>query len=53
MGQAFLAALFAPAVLGWLLAGAELIVRRRLQRRRIAAWDTDWQATEPRWTSRH
>ena len=52
MGQAFLAALFAPAVLGWLLAGAGLIVRHRLQRQRMAAWDTDWQATEPRWTSR-
>ena len=23
-----------------------------LNRRRMAAWDADWQATEPRWTTR-
>ena len=33
------------AVIGWL-------ARRSLNRRRMAAWDADWLATGPRWTSR-
>jgi hypothetical protein len=33
------------AVIGWL-------VRRSLDRRRMAAWDADWLATGPRWTPR-
>ena len=32
-------------LLGWL-------GRRALDRRRLAAWDADWLATGPRWTSR-
>jgi len=32
-------------VIGWL-------VRRSLDRRRMAAWDADWLATGPRWTPR-
>jgi hypothetical protein len=32
-------------VIGWL-------ARRCLDRRRMAAWDTDWLATGPRWTPR-
>jgi len=32
------------------LAGA--LVSRSLNRRRMTAWDADWQATGPRWTSR-
>jgi hypothetical protein len=32
-------------VIGWL-------ARRSLNRRRMAAWDADWLATGPRWTSR-
>ncbi|HJP75260.1 MAG TPA: hypothetical protein VJ914_13380 [Pseudonocardiaceae bacterium] len=28
------------------------LVRLRLNRRRFAAWDEDWRATEPRWTRR-
>jgi hypothetical protein len=33
-----------------LLAGG--LARWTLNRRRLAAWDADWQATSPRWTSR-
>jgi hypothetical protein len=33
------------AAIGWL-------ARRSLDRRRMAAWDADWMATGPRWTSR-
>lgn len=32
------------------VAGA--LARWRLNRRRMAAWDTDWHATGPRWTTR-
>jgi hypothetical protein len=32
------------------LAGA--VARWRLNRRRMAAWDADWKATGPRWTTR-
>ncbi|HEY4460739.1 MAG TPA: hypothetical protein VGN81_40945 [Pseudonocardiaceae bacterium] len=28
------------------------VVRHRLDRRRLAAWDADWRATEPNWTKR-
>ena len=31
------------------LAGA--LALRTLNKRRMAAWDTDWQATGPRWTT--
>jgi hypothetical protein len=43
-----LGAIAAAAVLT--LAGA--LGRWRLSKRRMAAWDADWQATGPRWTTR-
>jgi hypothetical protein len=49
-GQAVLAAIFAPVVLGFLLLGAGQLTRSALNRRRLAAWDADWQATGPQWT---
>jgi hypothetical protein len=53
LGRAGLYALAAPAVLGLVLGGAGLLIHCRLDRRRLVAWDADWLATEPRWTSRH
>ena len=53
LAQAAIYALTAPAVLGLVLAGVGLIIHYRLDSRRLAAWDADWLATEPRWTSRH
>ncbi len=50
--QAVLAAVAAPIVLGFLLLGAGLLAHAALGRRRLAAWDADWQATEPQWTRR-
>lgn len=50
--QALLAAVFAPMVLGFLLLCVGLLVHTTLGRRRLAAWDADWQATEPQWTRR-
>jgi hypothetical protein len=38
--------------LGAALALAGVLARWRLTRRRLAGWDADWQATEPRWTTR-
>jgi hypothetical protein len=50
--QADLAEIAAVAALAILLAVTGLLGRRALDKRRIAAWDADWRATEPRWTTR-
>jgi len=52
LGQVVFAVLLAPVSVGLLLMGAWMIAHRRLQRRRLDAWDADWRMTEPRWTSR-
>jgi hypothetical protein len=51
--QALLAAVLAPVVLGLVLACAGLLAHGVLGRRRLAAWDFDWQITEPQWTRHH
>jgi hypothetical protein len=50
--QTALAAVAASVVLGYLLACVGLLACGVLGRRRLAAWEADWQATEPRWTRR-
>jgi hypothetical protein len=50
--QHTIAALLGPVVLGLVLLGGWALTRRALDRRRMAAWDADWQMTGPRWTSR-
>jgi hypothetical protein len=50
--QAVMAAVLAPVALGLLLGCAGLVAYWALGRRRMAAWDADWQATEPLWTRR-
>jgi hypothetical protein len=50
--QYTIAALLGPVVLGLVLLGGWTLTRRTLDRRRMAAWDADWQITGPRWTSR-
>jgi hypothetical protein len=47
-----MAAVLGPVVLGLLLGCACLLAGGALGRRRMAAWDADWQATEPLWTRR-
>ena len=47
-----LAEVAAVAALAAVLALINVLARWWLNRRRLAGWDADWQATEPRWTTR-
>jgi len=49
-GQAILGAVLAVMVLGWALGCAAALSHGLLGRRRLAAWESDWQLTEPQWT---
>jgi hypothetical protein len=49
-GQAFLAAVLAPVLLGEMLLVAGQLAHFLLGRRRLAAWDAEWRATGPQWT---
>jgi len=40
------------ATVALLLALVGVLARRSLDKRRMAAWESDWQSTEPRWTTR-
>jgi hypothetical protein len=40
------------AAVALLVALVGVLARRSLDKRRMAAWDADWQATGPRWTTR-
>jgi hypothetical protein len=51
-GQAALAALLAAIVFGFILLCTGQLAHSVLGRRRLAAWDAEWQATEPLWTRR-
>jgi hypothetical protein len=51
MGQALLAALAAALGLGAVLLATAALAIRAVNRRRLAAWAADWQATAPRWTN--
>jgi hypothetical protein len=50
-GQAVLATVVAPFVLGTVLICAVSLSLQVLDWRRLADWDADWQATGPRWNS--
>jgi len=49
---AALAAVLAAADAGLVLLCAQKLARWVLDKRRLAAWDTGWRATGPRWSSR-
>jgi hypothetical protein len=51
-GQAYIAEGFGVLTLAVLLAITGLVTRWTLDRRRMAAWDAQWRATGPRWTTR-
>lgn len=46
------ASVWAALMTGLLLLGAWRWSRRRLERRRMSAWEADWRVTGPRWTNR-
>jgi len=48
-GQAVLAAILAPIVLGEILLFAGQLAHYLLGRRRLAAWDAEWRAIGPQW----
>ncbi|MGA2827700.1 MAG: hypothetical protein ABSF03_16500 [Streptosporangiaceae bacterium] len=49
MRQAALAGVLAVAGLTLLVIVSALVIRRILDRRRMAAWDAEWSATGPPW----
>jgi hypothetical protein len=49
VGQADMAAAGAVAAIGILYLSGAVVIRRVLNRRRMAAWDADWALTEPMW----
>ena len=51
-GQADLAATFGVVALAAVVTVTGVLVRRALDKRRMAAWDADWRATRRRWTHR-
>lgn len=50
--QVALAEGYGVAVTAIALAGAGLLGRRALDKRRMAAWDAEWRSAGPRWTTR-
>jgi hypothetical protein len=50
-GQAYVAEGFGVITLAALLAITGLVTRWTLDKRRMAAWDAEWQSTGPRWTT--
>jgi len=50
-GQAYVAEGFAVVILAALLTLTGLVTRWTLDKRRMAAWDAEWRATGPRWTT--
>ncbi len=51
-GDAALAGTVSVIALATLLAITGMLARRSLDKRRMAAWDAEWRATGPRWTTR-
>ena len=51
--QAVLAGLTAVLGLALLLAVSAIVIRRLLNRRRMAAWDAEWSAAGPQWCNYH
>jgi len=48
--QAALVTMLTPLAVGFVLLGAGFLAHAMLGRRRLAAWNADWQVTEPQWT---
>ena len=52
VGDVCIAAVVTVLVTCLLLLGSNALARRALDRRRLRAWDADWQTTGPLWTGR-
>lgn len=52
VAQEVLAALAAAVLAGAVVAISAFLVRRVLDRWRLAAWDAEWSRTGPQWTGR-
>jgi hypothetical protein len=52
-GMAWLAAVLAPIAFAIVVLFAGVIARQVLNRRRLTAWEAEWRAAGPQWTSRH
>ena len=50
-GTADLAATGGVALLGFVIVNVGLATRRVLNKRRMAAWEAEWRAVEPHWTT--
>lgn len=51
-GDAVFAGTVSVIALATLLASTGMLARRALDKRRMAAWDAEWRATGPSWTTR-
>jgi hypothetical protein len=51
-GSRYFAGVFGVIALATVLAISGLLACRELNKRRMAAWDAEWRATGPRWTTR-
>jgi hypothetical protein len=51
-GQGAFDAALSVVALGVFFIGVGALTHRALDKRRMAAWDAEWQATGPRWTTR-
>jgi hypothetical protein len=52
-GLAWLAAVLGLIAFGIVVLFAGAIARQVLDQRRLAAWEAEWRAAGPQWTSRH
>lgn len=53
IGNVFMTVTLVGLSLLAILLAAEAVSHQLLERRRLKAWDTEWQAVAPRWTGRH
>lgn len=51
IGAVFTAVALAALGVTVVLLAAHMLLRQALERRRLSAWDAEWRATGPRWTS--
>jgi hypothetical protein len=51
LDRVVIAVVLIPVGLGIVLLATGMLADHLLERRRLAAWVADWQATGPRWTS--